>query len=61
MDIEKEMLTRHITSMERRIKALDGISSGNTHTNGGDIDQLSLKLDEVKEEVHPPPSELTNS
>jgi hypothetical protein len=56
MDIEKEILTRHITSMERRIKTLDGISSGNTHTHDGDIDQLNLKLDEVKEEVNPTPA-----
>jgi hypothetical protein len=55
MDIEKEILTRHITSMERRIKALDGTSSENTHTADGDIDQLNFKLDEVKQEVNPTP------
>jgi hypothetical protein len=52
MDIEKEILTRHITSMEQRMKTLDGISE-NTHTADGDIDQLTFKLDEAKQEVNP--------
>jgi hypothetical protein len=60
MEIQKEMLTRHNTSMERRIKALEGIG-GNETTNGSDFDHLNLKLNEVTEQVPHPLTNLTTA
>ena len=55
MASESEILTRHIDSMRLRLKCLVEMAGVDTPSGGGggEMDKLTLKIDEVNDQVRP--------
>src|SRR5271170_4703499 len=57
MSREIEMLNRQVNSMRRRLKSMRDISGVESSSGGGEMDQLTLKIDEINEQVNSFPHE----
>ena len=53
MNEQKEILMRQVESMRGRLNSLDRLSNVKRSANGGDTDHLSLKIEEVSNQVPP--------
>lgn len=51
MNAQREMLTRQVASMKRRLESLEMIAGGKPSSKGREMDQLTLKIEEVNEQV----------
>ena len=51
MNVQREMLTRQVASMKRRLESLETIAGGKPPSKGREMDQLTLKIEEVNEQV----------
>lgn len=51
MTVQRELLKRHVESLEGRLNTLDNFSNAKVSAIGGDPDELSLKFEEVSEQV----------
>jgi len=47
MTKEKEILNRHVKSMRRRIHGLENVTGLDSSSDGGEMDQLTVKVDEI--------------
>jgi hypothetical protein len=53
MNEQKDILRRQVESMKGRLNSLDRLLNVKRSANGGDTDQLSLKTQEVSNQVPP--------
>jgi hypothetical protein len=51
---QREILERHVESMRARLAYLDKALNNKRPANGGDVNQLSLSIQEASDQVLPP-------
>lgn len=59
MTEQKDILRRQVESMKGRLNSLDRLLNAKRSANGGDTDELSLKIQEVSNQVPPQRKMLT--
>ena len=51
MRAESEMLSRQVNSMRQRLNTLEALAGVDSVAGGGELDKLTLKIEEIDEEV----------
>jgi len=51
MTAEKDILTQHMKSMNERLKCLEKMAGAGNSAGGGEEDELSLKIEEMNDQV----------